>query len=556
MVVLPFDHPLRVAEDYAMVDVLSGGRLNLGVGSGYLKHEYAGFGVDPEDKRARFDEALEILLRAWTGERFSYAGRYHQVQDVRLNVAPVQTAAAAGVGGHAAHRRGRPYRRARAARHVHPLRLRGDAREMAAGLGAYRAAFVAAGGRAGDATAPFGLHAFCADTTAEARAEARPAMERYVRTRLYAVQRPFETLVEQDVVAVGDPEEILRVARRYAGGRLHPFPRHRQLRRDPAQAGAPLDGADGQARPSPPSRRALTWPRGSRRPTRSARATTRRWTGSISRSRRSPRISSAPSAIAPSIPPRPPGSSPADLSRQLEIGFPATAPLVLARYARIRAGERLATRFAASGALYYVIRGSGESTQGGDVITWDEADAFCLPGGGETVHAATADSLLYVVTNEPMLAFERLQPPAAGRAPIEAAHFPADEIARQLERIHRMAMTAEMPGKSISFGTAGLEADHVALPSFTFSLNSLSPGEMQRPHQHNAVAVTLIVQGERCYSMIDGQRVAWEPWTVMLTPPAEMHSHHNDGDRPGALPHRPGRRAALPHPHHGLFLLS
>lgn len=204
---------------------------------------------------------------------------------------------------------------------------------------------------------------------------------------------------------------------------------------------------------------------------------------------------------------------------------------MLARYARIRAGERLATRFAASGALYYVIRGSGESTQGGDVITWDEGDAFCLPGGGETAHVAAGDSLLYVVTNEPMLAFERLQPPAAGRAPIEAAHFPADEIDRQLERIHAMARTAEMPGKSISFGTAGLEAEHVALPSFTFSLNSLSPGEMQRPHQHNAVAVTLVVQGERCHSMIDGRRVAWEPWTVMLTPPGEMHSHHNDGDR-------------------------
>lgn len=220
-----------------------------------------------------------------------------------------------------------------------------------------------------------------------------------------------------------------------------------------------------------------------------------------------------------------------DLSRELEIGFPATAPLVLARYARIRPGERLATRFAASGALYYVIRGSGESAQGADLIAWDEGDAFCLPGGGESLHTAAADSLLYVVTNEPMLAFERLQPPAPGRAPIEAAHFPADEIDRQLDAIHRLAMTAEMPGKSISFGTAGLEAAHVALPSFTFSLNSLSPGETQRPHQHNAVAVTLIVQGERCYSMIDGRRVAWEPWTVMLTPPGEMHSHHNDGDR-------------------------
>src|SRR5215510_2715293 len=63
VVVLPFDHPLRVAEDYAMVDVLSGGRLNLGVGSGYLQHEYAGFGVDAAEKRERFDESLEVLLR-------------------------------------------------------------------------------------------------------------------------------------------------------------------------------------------------------------------------------------------------------------------------------------------------------------------------------------------------------------------------------------------------------------------------------------------------------------------------------------------------------------
>src|SRR4029450_9668804 len=95
--------------------------------------------------------------------------------------------------------------------------------------------------------------------------------------------------------------------------------------------------------------------------------------------------------------------------RELAIGFPAPAPLVLARYARIHAGERLATRFAASGALYYVIRGSGEAAPGADVIAWGEGGAFCLPGGGEPVHAPAADSLLYVVTNEPMLAFERLQ---------------------------------------------------------------------------------------------------------------------------------------------------
>src|SRR5712691_8894954 len=90
VVVLPFDNPLRTAEDYAMVDVLSGGRLNLGVGAGYLKHEYAGFGLDIEEKRVRFDEALAIVLEAWKGERFSYAGAYHRVEDVQLNVLPRQ----------------------------------------------------------------------------------------------------------------------------------------------------------------------------------------------------------------------------------------------------------------------------------------------------------------------------------------------------------------------------------------------------------------------------------------------------------------------------------
>ena len=222
VVVLPFDHPLRVAEDYAMVDVLSAGRLNLGVGSGYLKHEYAGFGVDPEDKRAHFDEALEVLLRAWTGERVSYTGAHVEVHDVRLNVLPVQeprppvwvatlrTDGGARVGARRLPAMFIPY----ASAETLP--------QMTAGLRDYRAAFVASGGRLEDATAPFGFHTYCAESTADARAEARPHMERYVRTRLYAVQRSFETLLEQDVVAIGDPDEILRVARRYeAAGFTH-----------------------------------------------------------------------------------------------------------------------------------------------------------------------------------------------------------------------------------------------------------------------------------------------------------------------------------------------
>lgn len=66
--VLPFHNPLEVAEQYAMVDQLSHGRLNLGVGSGYIPLEFEGFGVDPASKRERFDAALTSLLAGLRGE--------------------------------------------------------------------------------------------------------------------------------------------------------------------------------------------------------------------------------------------------------------------------------------------------------------------------------------------------------------------------------------------------------------------------------------------------------------------------------------------------------
>src|SRR5215218_2474931 len=88
--VLTFHNPLTLAESYAMLDVLSCGRLVLGVGSGYLKHEFEGYGVDPAEKRDRFDEALEVLQRALSGERVTFAGRYVRVENIAINVLPIQ----------------------------------------------------------------------------------------------------------------------------------------------------------------------------------------------------------------------------------------------------------------------------------------------------------------------------------------------------------------------------------------------------------------------------------------------------------------------------------
>ncbi len=86
--VLPFHEPVEVAEQFAVLDRLTDGRLNFGCGSGYLPNELTAFAIDPERKRERFDGALDTVLKAWAGEEVRVDRP--QAAPVRLNVLPVQ----------------------------------------------------------------------------------------------------------------------------------------------------------------------------------------------------------------------------------------------------------------------------------------------------------------------------------------------------------------------------------------------------------------------------------------------------------------------------------
>jgi alkanesulfonate monooxygenase SsuD/methylene tetrahydromethanopterin reductase-like flavin-dependent oxidoreductase (luciferase family) len=88
--ILPFHHPLRLAEQMALVDIISEGRLDVGVGRGNRPAEFAGYRVPQQESRERFDETVDVVQRAWTEERFSYRGRFFTFDDVRVIPKPVQ----------------------------------------------------------------------------------------------------------------------------------------------------------------------------------------------------------------------------------------------------------------------------------------------------------------------------------------------------------------------------------------------------------------------------------------------------------------------------------
>src|SRR6516165_872415 len=78
---LPFNHPIRLAEDLAVLDNISNGRVEIGVGLGYAVHEFRGFGLPVSHRLSYTDEGLEVLTRAFTGERFSFHGKHYRFTD-------------------------------------------------------------------------------------------------------------------------------------------------------------------------------------------------------------------------------------------------------------------------------------------------------------------------------------------------------------------------------------------------------------------------------------------------------------------------------------------
>jgi probable F420-dependent oxidoreductase len=90
VLLMPFHNPIRLAEDIATVDVISGGRFELGVGIGFKREEFSGFGVSSKDRGTRTDQSLEIIRRALSGETVTFKSDFFDFQNIKVTPEPIQ----------------------------------------------------------------------------------------------------------------------------------------------------------------------------------------------------------------------------------------------------------------------------------------------------------------------------------------------------------------------------------------------------------------------------------------------------------------------------------
>ena len=206
--ILTFHDPRRIAETYAMLDLMSGGRFVFGVGSGYLSHEFLGYDRDPAEKRDRFNENLDLVKRLLEGETLSYQGRYSKSEKVVLNVRPhegrVPPIYVAVLAREAAYHVGRQANRI----FTVPYASCRDFADIGVMMADFRGGRREAGFEPEDDDHVFTLHTYVAESDEQARAECKAAYDLYVDTRLYAKKHRYEDILANGICLFGSVETV------------------------------------------------------------------------------------------------------------------------------------------------------------------------------------------------------------------------------------------------------------------------------------------------------------------------------------------------------------
>jgi alkanesulfonate monooxygenase SsuD/methylene tetrahydromethanopterin reductase-like flavin-dependent oxidoreductase (luciferase family) len=212
--ILTFHDPRRIAETYAMLDQLCGGRFVFGVGSGYLAHEFQGYDRDPAEKRDRFNENLDLVKRLLAGETLAYRGRFSKSEKVVLNVLPhegrVPPIYVAVLARDAAYHVGKQANRI----FTVPYASCKDFADIGAMMAEFRRGRQEAGFAPEDDDHVFTLHTHVAETDAQAREQCKAAYDLYVDTRLYAKKHTYEDILANGICLFGSADTVTQKMRK------------------------------------------------------------------------------------------------------------------------------------------------------------------------------------------------------------------------------------------------------------------------------------------------------------------------------------------------------
>jgi natural product biosynthesis luciferase-like monooxygenase protein len=230
VLLLPYHNPLRVAEDYATLDCLSGGRVEFGIGHGFVKWEALTFGIALDDLRERFKENLEVVLKAWKEPKLNHKGRFHEFSGVEVWPRPVQEPHPAVWMAATTSVESFEYSGAQGF-HMMLIPFLNEVEELRVKMEAYFEARRAAGHDPATARVLGVYHAYVGESSAQARAAAEVGLAEYhsaasqahsltpgmadpesyrshEKHRAAMKRLTFEELVEQNRVLVGDAEEV------------------------------------------------------------------------------------------------------------------------------------------------------------------------------------------------------------------------------------------------------------------------------------------------------------------------------------------------------------
>jgi gentisate 1,2-dioxygenase len=254
---------------------------------------------------------------------------------------------------------------------------------------------------------------------------------------------------------------------------------------------------------------------------------------------------------------------PLDLSDDLQLDYPATAPNLMANFVRILAGEGLPTGVRrATSQLFYVIRGHGKSTTREGDVAWQEGDLFVIPYLGDGLTAVCEEGnqcvnhfcvedrhfggcALYWVHDEPLLNYLGVRPDTVRR--FEPTLYPGDVMRDTVAAISNVDENGNVRNRrGILLGNTATPQTKTLTPTMWSLLNTLGANATQEPHKHNSVALDFAVsagQTGTVYTLLghslnadgtilDPQKAVWQSGGVFVTPPGWWHAHYNTGTVP------------------------